>query len=391
MKQSQLTKYKLSKNYSIESKIIDSKEYFFLNYNNVFIKQYQINETIYKFISYFNDFTTFDSVLNLISEIVSSSNKSAIYNVLNPFFCDLIKSKILVDEEDEKYLILEYTTKFKKDDIILNYKILEILNNNKNFDIYIAENILDKEKIVIKYLNQNKHGSQDKIIDLSRILHKEFNFMKKIDSDLVCKVYNLYQGKDFFFTMEYCNGVPVNQLIFNTEISYDNKISIIKNLISAISLVHQKGFYHGDIHFANVIISNEFTIKLIDFGMSGKIGAEEKKTGGVHLFIPPERINNSIGINNKKFSVVEKLSSEVYQIGILCYVILVADIPFKSLTINNLYLEKKNYNPENDFILLEKIQNTKIRDLLIKSLKLNPKDRFKDATEMFNKLNEILK
>ena len=72
---------------------------------------------------------------------------------------------------------------------------------------------------------------------------------------------------------------------------------------------------------------------LIDFGLSNHVeiaGNEVIRKGGVYLYLPPERISDQAFkiINQERADIV----SEIYQIGVLIYLILYHQFPFEALT-----------------------------------------------------------
>ena len=46
---------------------------------------------------------------------------------------------------------------------------------------------------------------------------------------------------------------------------------IFLNIVKSVNLLHKKDIIHGDIKPENILIGNDFNIKLIDFGFSEKV------------------------------------------------------------------------------------------------------------------------
>jgi calcium-dependent protein kinase len=68
--------------------------------------------------------------------------------------------------------------------------------------------------------------------------------------------------------------------------------NIIKQIINAIEVCHQKGIIHRDLKLENVMFldKNKTTIKVVDFGISGKCkgNSSEKNNAGTILYMAPE-------------------------------------------------------------------------------------------------------
>ena len=152
--------------------------------------------------------------------------------------------------------------------------------------------------------------------------------------------------------------------------------------------MHQKKILHGDIHASNFLIKNDLTVKLIDFDLANRehlLRHEILHEGGVHEFIAPEKI----AIN--AFEMVKERSdyrSEVYQLGVIFYILVFRDLPFKALSWHELALkiinDEPNYIFENsrkniaETSLNEEIPSI-IIDFLKKCLSKNPQNRFENA------------
>jgi serine/threonine-protein kinase len=92
--------------------------------------------------------------------------------------------------------------------------------------------------------------------------------------------------------------------------------------------LHESKLIHGDIHPANIMVREDNSIKVIDLGLSLPVDVDRMevvKFGGVIYYMPPERINIS-SVN--KFSKEPDFYSDVYQIGLILYLILYQQDPF---------------------------------------------------------------
>ena len=97
------------------------------------------------------------------------------------------------------------------------------------------------------------------------------NFSKEEDVK-VAKIYNDLTNKKVL-TMEYIKGIGVKQV--------DNKIER-KKLAQVISDSFMKqilidGFFHGDPHPGNILITSDYKLALIDFGVVGQLNRDDKE------------------------------------------------------------------------------------------------------------------
>lgn len=148
--------------------------------------------------------------------------------------------------------------------------------------------------------------------------------------------------------------------------------------------MHESKLIHGDIHSSNILITEDNCVKIIDMGLTVNVEEIEKnelvKFGGVIFFMPPERINITT-VN--KYSKQPDLCSDVYQIGLLIYLVLYKKKPFNGFIWEELADNIKNRNPtfsDNSFLNYEIPEG--IINLVKKCLAKNPADRFRNAAEI---------
>lgn len=127
--------------------------------------------------------------------------------------------------------------------------VKEIKAEYRNFKVYGdflgCERVVDSVKVSLKVITQ------------AEALHRELDVFKSIGSHP--NLVNLLNGKFFgkYALAEYepfTTMTPLRQLIETGEKTSENRIrSITKQLVSAVSHIHVRGFVHGNINPDNFL------------------------------------------------------------------------------------------------------------------------------------------
>ena len=81
-----------------------------------------------------------------------------------------------------------------------------------------------------------------------------------------------------YLVMEYVDGWNVHQLIAQRELTPDLTYSLLSQVCDALHFAHQRGIVHGDIKPSNLLVTQEGTVKLADFGLAQLTGSREEET-----------------------------------------------------------------------------------------------------------------
>ena len=140
----------------------------------------------------------------------------------------------------------------------------------------------------------------------------EIKILFRLSHPNIVRIYNYYLypvSKVGYIQMEYIDGVPINQ--FQATLWGIDWGDIFTELISAFEYLEANKILHRDVRPANILIDNNFNIKIIDFGFGKKIDTDEQSINSIVLNWPvsqkPEEISKTIYTHQTEIFFVGKL------------------------------------------------------------------------------------
>ena len=162
-------------------------------------------------------------------------------------------------------------------------------------------------------------------INLSKLKHP--NIIKVIES--------FEANNTIYYAMEYIDGGSLDDYIKkNHGLKEDEAITIIKQISSALSFMHNNKMLHLDLKPSNIMVKKSGSIVLIDFGLSkqynskGEPESSTKVGAGTPGYAPIEQANYCEG---KEFPV----TMDVYALGATMFKMLTGMRPPESSDILN--------------------------------------------------------
>jgi serine/threonine protein kinase len=211
---------------------------------------------------------------------------------------------------------------------LLNYKIISVLGEGGMGTVYLAEHTSFERKVAIKAIHPHLARNEE-----IRVRFKnEAATMARLQHPNIVSLYDYYADDDgLFLIMELVEGVELETYLRNIGRPLDEDVTgaFMSQLLDAFSHAHEKGVVHRDIKPANILITDDGTIKVLDFGIAKIVDGDGKhnltKTGtqmGTVYYMSPEQVQG------KKVDS----RSDIYSLGVTFYQMLTAQNPYKSCT-----------------------------------------------------------
>ena len=201
------------------------------------------------------------------------------------------------------------------------YRILKSIGRGGMADVYLANDlILDNEKVAIKVLRTNYQTDQVAVARFQR----EARAMAELSHPNIVAIRDIgEEDGQQFLVMEYVDGSDLKKYIQDhAPLSNQDVVRIMGEVLSAMTLAHQKGIIHRDLKPQNVLLTKDGTAKVTDFGIAVAF-AETSLTqtnsmlGSVH-YLSPEQARGSKAT----------IQSDIYAMGIMLFEMLTGHIPY---------------------------------------------------------------
>ena len=214
---------------------------------------------------------------------------------------------------------------------ITNYEFIRDIGEGNFGKVKLGVFKPTKEEFAIKVLNKEKIKKKMKNLAL-----RENEIITKLNHINIVLVYCIIDTKeDFFIIMEYCKyGELFDYIVKYKRLSENEASNFFYQLINGVEYIHSQGIAHRDLKPENLLLTENKTLKIIDFGLSHEFEEEEflKTKCGSPSYAAPEIISKP---NYNGFKI------DVWCCGIILYAMLCGYLPFdgdEDTTNNNVKL-----------------------------------------------------
>jgi serine/threonine protein kinase len=271
---------------------------------------------------------------------------------------------------------------------ISHYKILEEIGAGGMGVVYKAQDTKLDRTVALKFLPS--HISIDKE-EKKRFIH-EAKAAAALDHPNICSIYEIDETEEgqMFIAMAYYEGQTLNEKISGvganggSPLPINNTIDTAIQIAEGLNKAHQKEIVHRDIKSANIIITEEGVVKILDFGLAKLRGVtkltKEGTTLGTVTYMSPEQASGD-KVDHR---------SDIWSLGVLLYEMITGQLPFKGEYEQAIMYAIMNEEPEPISGLRTGI-SLELENIINKALSKNISERYQHIEDLLVDLKRVSK
>jgi serine/threonine protein kinase/DNA-binding NarL/FixJ family response regulator len=263
------------------------------------------------------------------------------------------------------------------------YRLRQHIGKGGMAAVYLAYDEMLMREVAIKFLAPERIHSTDS----SERFLREARTVARLSHKNIMTLFDMGREEQWhYLVLEYITGKNLHQILLSRQeaMPVDEAVPIILAVLEGLDYAHRQGIIHRDIKPENILLSEDGTVKIADFGLalSGdeiRLTAEGAMVGTVH-YMPPEQITG------------ERLDArtDLYALGAVFYELLLGQAPYMAENMITLISQilYATYIPPRTLKLQIPVQ---IESIIMKLLSKNPDERFGSAAEVLDALQASTK
>ena len=260
------------------------------------------------------------------------------------------------------------------------YEIHDLIGVGGMAYVYRAYDRMEDRWVAIKILKEELADNSDFL----RRFRNESRAIAMLSHPNIVKVYDVSFGdKIQYIVMEYIDGITLKSYIEQEGvIRWNEAVHFTCQILMALEHAHEKGIVHRDIKPQNIMLLQNGTIKVADFGIARFLQSEtttmtDKAIGSVH-YIAPEQARGDY--------ITDK--ADIYSVGVMLYEMITGKLPFEAdnaVSVALMQLQAKPVMPRE----LNPSLPLGLEQITMKAMEKDPMDRFQSAGEMLDDLEQF--
>ena len=202
---------------------------------------------------------------------------------------------------------------------LAHFRILEILGEGGMGVVYKAVDTRTGNTVALKVLSHQSLLAEE----VKRRFLREAGAGMRLTHPTIVKIYEVGEEEgEHFISMEFVQGKTLHQVLESGPMSPAEVVSLGIAVGDALREAHRQGIIHRDIKSANIMLSAEGSVKVMDFGLAkiqdASMLTREGEMLGTVTYMSPEQATGE-AVDHR---------TDIFSLGVVLYELLVGKLPF---------------------------------------------------------------
>jgi WD40 repeat protein/tetratricopeptide (TPR) repeat protein len=267
------------------------------------------------------------------------------------------------------------------------YEILGELGRGGMGVVYQARQVRLQRLVALKMILAGGHAGEEA---LARF-RTEAEAVARLQHPGVVQVYEVgeWRANDSspplpFLALEFCPGGSLDKKLAGNPQPPQEAAALVEKLARALAAAHQKGVIHRDLKPANVLLAEDGTPKITDFGLAKKLDEAGQTQTGAIMGTPSYMAPEQAGGSSKEIGP----AADVWALGATLYDCLTGHPPFKAATPMDTVLQVLTEEPVPPSRLLPHCPRD-LETVCLKCLQKDPRRRYAGAEALAEDLRRF--
>jgi serine/threonine protein kinase len=251
-----------------------------------------------------------------------------------------------------------------------SYRIDEVLSQTRTSSVFRATNLKDGQTVALKV--------PDTEMETDPFLLERFRRAAEIGEKLghhgVMRVFSEVERSRVYMVMEWCEGKTLRQLMNSGRIPPERAIRIATAVLDALQYLHDNGVVHRSLTPECIMVADNDTIKLIDFGRASDAASRRltytnlaDELGTVD-YVSPEQVAGRRCDGR----------ADTFSMGVILYEMLTGKLPFTGSSPAELMKARLVNPPIPPRVAMPSI-SPHLQEVLYRALEKEPRNRYARA------------
>src|SRR6266849_146118 len=276
------------------------------------------------------------------------------------------------------------TTTYSSGTRVDHYEIIRQLGHGGMNNVYLAQDTLNEEKVVLKFPNDDLISN----VGVFERYKREAEIGSRLDHPHVQRLlYNDEKRCEHYLVMEFIQGRTLREVLEATSpnlLPLDEVMRIITQICDALAYCHEHGVFHRDIKPENIMLLEDGNVKIIDFGVALLEGARRvtwrglSGTVGTPDYMAPEQLQGERGT----------ASSDIYAVGVMLYEMLCGHTPFEGENVFAIINQHVSQDPPS-ILRFNPHTSPALATVVMHAIRRDPEKRYKHMKDMLHDLYHL--